>query len=306
MSWTPTDWASGQRDADFETEFNSAKASIPDDFDGDRFYYDKTLIKHYALPRRIFTTEWTAKRGLDGVDIRDVTLAKVVYDGLKNWTLRHLAHGKASYFIMAKTLSLSTLLYGLTQVLSESDIEHIALTWNKTITPGLPVVTDSEKREVILAYAKHIADSVIVCSKNSETTETSAFQRVKVLEAELATLKLQHVQIPVPGAAPANPLGPFAKHAGRPKILATDCPSSKLMKDVNSWSAKHVSKQKDREKGKAVADAKKLAVDHEADDDARLELLRVELVFWGMPIRLAADMSEDACLKVLATISMIP
>ena len=217
-----------------------------------------------------------------------------MYKGLENWTLRYLASGKPAYFILAKTYQMSVFQYNLSAALRDHDLDALAAAWNKSQPTVLPTGTDDQKTALLKVYAKAMGQQLTQHVSGDE----QLYNRVKELEKELATAK----SMPESRPSSSNQHGGHKLekygHSNQTKVLEKDGPKTNRPKEITAYMNRVLSKDQLKKIPSHIPKIKALLADYA--EERQLEILRVSLVEWGMPISVASTLDIEASSKTLA------
>jgi len=188
--------------------------TLPPSFSPDDVYVDRNLNKEYSLPRVIATSDHTIARGIAGIPVHEIPLHKVLFQGIENWTLRYLASGKQTYYVMTKSYDTSTLLYSLAMEIKQESLQDAALGWNSSLAKPLPSDTQPDKRKIIMEFGKLLAKVAMKpgdhLEKDNPPDDNVLFQQLQEKEQEIASLKLQLLSTtpnPAPDSVPRRKTG---------------------------------------------------------------------------------------------------
>ena len=250
------------------------------------------LLKHAA------NTEWTIGRNIAGMTLETIPLLNCVFDGYKNWCLRHLMMGRPTYFVMTKAFDKSCLLYSINAFLRDENMDAIAIRWNDKQVP--PAATDSadDKKNLLNKFGEFIGKAII---GGSMLADTNLFQRIQQLEKELVEAKSK---------ASADPTAPKQSNFGKydrqkpTKVLATDAPENSIVKKVSEWCDKFLTAPKKKKLTKTIEAFKNFVEDKFPHEAARLEALQLALIDHGMPLKLAVEFDKEGAYKVISSLHL--
>lgn len=278
-------------------EGDQSSTQVPESFQSDVMYIDKSLVFGLPLPRQIIATDWTQKKGIAGQEVQEVRLVDVIYGGLSNWVLRHLGMGKATYFVLAKTYDKSTVLYALNAALRDASMEVLAMKWNESMTKPLPVTTEVEKKELLSKYGEHVAKMM-----SDGAQDSNLYERVQELERDNVELKMKLAETGKKGSN-VHGLGKFSRK-GSVQFLQSNCPAVASAKEVGTWISKQLSKTQSKNIPKALSELKEVAQNNIPEEAARVEALKLGLIDHGMPVAVAAKMDKDLCYKMIVALHL--
>ena len=117
----------GQGDA---TQYTQPRYSqlLPNTFQSDDIFLDKTEVRGLQLYRHIQPTQWSRRVGLAGTAILDLPLTRLLRGGAEDHALRALSNGRYSTPVMAQTIAEAVLLTSILKALRgrEVDIDRTA------------------------------------------------------------------------------------------------------------------------------------------------------------------------------------
>ena len=271
------------------------QVQTPSQFTPNAEYWDTNVRFDLPLPRRVFVTEWTQDRAIATCEITEVPLYKVLFKGISNWCLRHLAAGKACYFIMVRSYQHSCIFYSMTRDLRQTDMEVLARAWNKS----LPTPLDEDNKDLLDKYGEHLAQIV---KKDYKPSDQRLMDRIKELEKELADKKFPSEAAKASGEATPTVVSTYERKTNQKKHLGVDAPGSKKPADVNAYMKRVLTPQQIK-KLNSNAQVYKDSLSEVEED--HVEFTRVLLVGWGMPTSLAAQFEIDNGAKVLVAVQML-
>ena len=270
------------------------KGDLPSGWESDDFYLDKTKSKDLPLPRCITNSEWAQSKGIAGMPVHKVPLLSVLYKGIDNWTLRHLASGRLTYFVLAKSFALSQLLYNIGKNAKDIDLEVTMQAWARA--QGLECTSKEDKKIATEKFAAHF----VSLFRDKPISDPDLMKKITQLETELSEAKKEdrnkvHKK--------DGPIGDFAWSTGTTKVLSIEAPSSLSNKEVLAWSSRQIGKKDVKAFDTKLTKIK--ALFQTFDDDTREETAKVALIEWGLPVGLACKCGLDQALRILATLFFI-
>ena len=270
---------------------------VPQEFVQDANHYDTRLDRGMPLMKHVQHTENTVARDIAGMPVEKIPLINVIYEGYGNWCLRHLAMGRPTYFIMAKTFDKSCLLYSINSGLRDENMDKIAQDWNNKQALILPINTNEDKRQVVTKFGEAVASHIIEGSMNQDK---NLFARVQELEQEL--IKSRQALAETQGGGTG--IGPLAKYSrSKPaKVLQNDAPANSNAKEVGAWIEKNLTAAKKKKLAKAIEGLKEHAQAQIPQEPARLEILLLALIDHGMPVKMAAKFDKDQAYRMIAAL----
>ena len=269
--------------------------SIPPEFNQTELYHDSNLKFGIPLPKRVMPTEWSLKQGIAGKAVEEVALIDVIFQGYKNWTLRHLAMGRPTFFILAKHYDKSRLLYSINMAIKEGNMEDITRKWNQSLPVPFPTETDEDKKNLVTKLGEHIGKSI-----TEGFTDSQLYKKVQELEKELASAKLKLAEGSKKGVN-INGLDKYTR-SSEIKFMQNDAPSNAQAKEVQAWISKILTKTQAKNINKTMGDIKSTLNANIPHDIARLETVKLTLIDHGCPVNLAAKLDKDLALKILAAL----
>jgi hypothetical protein len=82
---------------------------LPKDFQPDGLNLDSTSVHDFSLPRKVKSTRWSREKGISDMPVHEVPLVSLLWQGLKTWDLRLMAHGRYVNLIVARNTAESML-----------------------------------------------------------------------------------------------------------------------------------------------------------------------------------------------------
>ena len=274
-------------------------SQVPSDFVPDDQHLDSRLDRGLPLLKCVAHTETTVARNIAGMSIESIPLINVIYEGYKNWCLRHLVLGRPTFFVMCKTFDKSCLLYSILTGLRDEGMQQVAETWNNKQAAPMPAIKEEDRRKVLNKYGEFVAKCIIEGSLNQDK---ALFDRVQELEKSLTEAK-HRINTDARASTAASVMGKYAR--SKPdKLLHTDCPTSSAIKDVNAWAEKYVGTGKKKKLTQTVTELKTHAEEQIPQEQARQETILMTLIDHGMPIKYAGKLDKDMAYKILAAVHM--
>jgi hypothetical protein len=249
------------------------------------------------LPRVIEATDWAEQKHIAGYPIEQVPLAAITYQGLGNWVLRHLAHGRATFIVLCRKYPESRLLHdlGIAMFKHGVDIESTVKQWATKQDPPVETNTNEQLWQAFAALANQLAGHI----KNMGTAnnDNQLFKRIEELEKELADAKQQGKK---PAAKPATPVVTNSGFACQgDKVLSQMFPTSKQAKEINSWIKRlNLNKKGHAQKDQYTSDIVKMLT--EVDKSKHKNHMQALLVDWGLTIEQAGAHDVDSATKIIA------
>ena len=267
---------------------------FPREFKADNLYLDSNLKLGLPLPRQVLPTEWSMRKSISNTCIQDVKLVNILYGGWNNWCLRHLAMGRSSFFVMAKSFDKSCLLYSINAALKDTSIDTLAERWNSEQRHPLPHNSDAERKDLLQKYGEFIGQSIM-----KGMGDSSLFERVQELEKELAQQK-QLLANSVKKGSNSGACGKFA--CSNCSVLHNLVLANVTAKDITAWINKHLTKTQAKTIPKMINELKDLIAKNVAEVVAQQEAVRLALVDYGMPVTMAGKIDKEPALKLLAAL----
>ena len=271
---------------------------LPSHFKSDEYYLDKGNDRDLPLPRRVMSTEFTMAKGTADCEVTNIPLHKLLYKGIANWTLRLVAAGKPVFFVLVKSYQLSIFMYQLTRTLKDVNIEEVAIGWNRAKPSPDATNSEEERHAVIKQYAVHISEHIAKTTSNDD----ALYKRIKELESELLNAKSSTKN--KDNKKSADVTFSFACN-DQTKHLQTDCPTSKILKEINAYSNRILKKPDQKCVSKVTIEVKDQICKLHNNKDTQIDFARAALIGWGMPVALAAQFEFDNACKVIAIVSLI-
>ena len=268
------------------------KEDIPSAWESDEFYLDKRKTKDLPFPRCISATEWAQSKGIAGAPIHCVPLVSVVYKGIDNWMLRHLASGRLTYFVLAKTYSMSQFLYNIGKFAKDLDMETTMQTWGRS--KNINCTTNEEKKLLVEQFAKHVVESF--CNKPNDP---ELLQKISELECKLLDANKDKDKGP---QEPPGPISDYEWSKGKPKFLAFEAPAAMNKQEIAAWVSKQVPKKETKAFDSKLSKLKSVVA--KLDEDVQEEAIKVALIEWGLPVSMATKANTDSGTKILCAIAL--
>ena len=270
--------------------------SIPSEFYGNDLYHDTNLVFGIPMPKRVMPTEWSQKHGISGKPIEEVAVIDVIFQGYRNWTLRHLAMGRPTDFTLSKHYDKARLMYAINMSMKDSNLEDIVTKWNNSLVKPHPCESEEDKRNIVNKLGEHIGKII-----NDGCTDSQLYKKIQELEQELTAPKLKLHDGPKKSSDILPGLDKYGRTSEH-KFMQHDAPSNAQAKEVQAWITKILTKTQAKMMNKIMSDIKTIVNEKVSNDVARLEVLKVTLVDHGCPINLAAKFERDMATKVLAAL----
>ena len=273
-------------------------SQVPSDFVQDDSHLDSRLDRGLPLLKNVAHTETTVARNIAGMAIESIPLINVIYEGYKNWCLRHLVLGRPTFFVMCKTFDKSCLLYSILTGLRDEGMQQVAETWNNKQSTPMPVIKEDDRRKVLTKYGEFVAKCIIDGTLNQDK---ALFEKVQELEKALADAK-HRLNTDARTSTTASSVGKYAREK-QTKLLHNDCPTTAVVKDVNAWADKFLGAGK-KKLTQTISELKAYTAEQIPQEQARHEVILVALIDHGMPIKYAGKIDKDMACKILAAVHL--
>ena len=293
---------------------------------------DSRVIFGSQMYRQIQSAPWSRKAGLAGKDMQQISVADVSYRGWNEGSLRYLSAGKYVGVVWTKSVAENVFCDQIASTLRTSDIridDLVIECWRKE-HPDQPI---PDKIQDPAQFMKPLVDQVILTTQQYQPAKAAQPPdlRIQELEAELQALKqapaAQGLKRPAPSPAASTPVkkaplaryfsplaktsveveedppAPTAQSPWEPESrpLATDAPRGPSDPDIKKW-IRGVKKKLDKEAAKQFETAIKDIKQQYADmPDSQKPSLPDVAAAYGLPVVLAAKITEDSLLGIIAT-----
>ena len=301
----------------------------PSTWKSDDNHWDCTVVHGFTLPKLVASNQFTRQQGIAGVPIMDLRLYQCIPFGLDSWLLRYMANGRFLQFEGFRSKKEAIVCTSLCKLIRDNpqvvDLEVLAANW--ATQNNVQFTTWDEKQNAYQGIATQLFQTLreMMPSKPS----SSADNRIKELEAEVASLRAQQQKSPINVTAPSSSastsgqqrqnLSPIAQalkrstsqmehttnttslqdhpweRNNRKKILSNNAPASHSKASVTAWISKL--------KLSPVATStfqEMIAKLQEFQSEPIATPLADVAADWGMPVSLACKMSDSDLTRCIA------
>ena len=154
---------------------------------------DGKTLYNYNLPRRVVTNAYTRELGTADKPLQDLRLIDFLHAKQANWSLRLVAHGKPTYFVMFRSRGDAIFASQLLKAIKDHsavDINAILVQLN-----GGPLdLSDWKSRQTLI---KNLIDKIVTFMQTLMPTDPSVdmLKRLEALERENARISHQVTEV---------------------------------------------------------------------------------------------------------------
>ncbi len=161
-------------------------------------------------------SDFTKEAKINGMDLPDIPLHKVVYGGLENYGLRLIANGKQVYFTTSRLHRDAAFLHALGAQLKDQDID--AIVGHYASQKGLSFSSSDNKKTAYQTVAREVLDFIKSLGPNENVAALR--MRVKELEEKLTDKASTGAVTPKPRRSPISQ--PATPKTTLPAVVSED------------------------------------------------------------------------------------
>jgi hypothetical protein len=277
-------------------------------------FLDSQEVSGLTLPTFVADPKWSQDLNIAGRDVRTITVIELAYQGIENWSLRQIAHGRNTKIEFCRSFRESVVVAAILQAMRTAQRDPpigVKFDWDSAIaelckntdTPwqnGDSAENRQARRKCYSKLGEHMVAQFIKGMPKPIPDEAQA--KILELEQQVAALKAkQTLTSPVIESLHAN-----TKDAKRQKliqalnpkdrtpILSKSAPSSSTKSSMDKWIKELRCNPTQATLAKSlIQDAEQFTEPH---PDMQIETWAVQ---WGFPPRGIAKWSNEALIKLM-------